>query len=305
MVDPLSEVVLLLQPSASVSKVVNCAGRWRVRRYDANEPLYCVILDGVCTLTVDGQAPITLQADDFILIPSSSSLTMSSLTPPISDAADSPPVVLPNGEFSLGTRGVSPEVRFLVGHCIFGSPDAALLVSLLPSLVHIRGERRLRTLVQLVVDEFRSARPARDIVLARLLEVLFIEAFRSTSGTALSPGLLRGLGDERLAVAIRCMHESPTRAWTVAQLAKHAALSRSAFFDRFNRAVGMAPMEYLHAWRMALAKKMLLRNEGSVAEVAQRVGYGSASAFSVAFARFVGLPPSQYAQAQMQMPAEH
>ncbi len=60
-------------------------------------------------------------------------------------------------------------------------------------------------------------------------------------------------------------HESPTRSWTVAQLAKEAALSRSAFFERFNRAVGVALMEYLLARRMALAKKLLRDKEGNVA----------------------------------------
>jgi transcriptional regulator GlxA family with amidase domain len=162
----------------------------------------------------------------------------------------------------------------------------------------VRGEPRLATLVQLVRDESREKRPAREVVLARLLEVLLIEALRSTAGTKASPGLVRGLADERLAVAIRRMHESPTTAWTVAQLAKEAALSRSAFFERFNRAVGVAPMEYLLAWRMALAKSMLRQNESGVAEIAERVGYGSASAFSVAFSRYVGLPPTRYARAR-------
>ncbi|MGY3690447.1 AraC-like DNA-binding protein [Bradyrhizobium sp. USDA 3240] len=96
------------------------------------------------------------------------------------------------------------------------------------------------------------------------------------------------------------MHESPTRAWTVAQLAKEAALSRSAFFDRFSRAVGVAPMEYLLAWRMAMAKNMLRQNESGIAEIAERVGYGSASAFSVAFTRHVGLSPTQYAREQIE-----
>jgi transcriptional regulator GlxA family with amidase domain len=130
------------------------------------------------------------------------------------------------------------------------------------------------------------------------MEVLLIEALRSAAGTAASPGLLRGLADGRLAVAIRRMHESPTKPWTVAQLAKEAALSRSAFFARFSRAVGVAPIEYLLAWRMALAKNLLRRNEGGVAEVAERVGYSSASAFSVAFTRYVGLPPARYAREQ-------
>jgi len=171
-----------------------------------------------------------------------------------------------------------------------------LLVSLLPRLVHIRGDRRLATLVQLVAEESLGARPAREVVLSRLLEVLLIEALRSTAGTDAPPGLLRGLSDERLAVAIRCMHDNPTRPWTVAQLAKEAALSRSAFFERFSNAVGAAPMEYLLAWRMALAKNLLRTSKNGVAEVAELVGYSSASAFSVAFSRHVGLSPTRYAR---------
>jgi transcriptional regulator GlxA family with amidase domain len=150
--------------------------------------------------------------------------------------------------------------------------------------------------VELVREESRERRPAREVILAHLLEVLLIEALRSTAGTAASPGLLRGLADERLAVAIRRMHESPTKAWTVAQLAKEAALSRSAFFERFSRAVGVAPIEYLLGWRMALAKDLLRRKEVTVAEVAEQVGYSSASTFSVAFTRHVGLPPTHYAR---------
>jgi AraC-like DNA-binding protein len=212
---------------------------------------------------------------------------------------DTAPVQLSAGEFRVGIQSGPPDVRLLVGHFAFGSPDAALLVSLLPQLVHVRAQKRLATLVQLVGDESRAQRPARDVVLARLLEVLMIEALRSTAGTATPPGLLRGLADERLALAIRRMHESPTQPWTVAQLAKEAALSRSAFFERFSRAVGVAPIEYLLAWRMAMARQLLRRNECSVAEVAQRVGYSSGSTFSVAFTRHVGVSPTRYAQEQM------
>jgi transcriptional regulator GlxA family with amidase domain len=187
-------------------------------------------------------------------------------------------------------------VRYLVGHFTFDAPDAALLVSLLPRLVHVRGEHRLSTLVQLVSDESRAARPARDVVLSRLLEVLLIEALRASADEAAAPGLLRGIADERLGAAIRGIHARPEQQWTVAQLAREAALSRSAFFARFQRAVGMAPMAYLLTWRMALGKQLLRQKANGIAEVAQRVGYGSASAFSVAFTRHVGLPPTQYAR---------
>jgi AraC-like DNA-binding protein len=299
MLDPLAEVVTLLQPVARFSKVVNGAGAWRVCRSEAGQPFYCVILKGSCRLVVDGREPIALQESDFVLVPSAYGFTMSSVEPVSSEDIRTVPVAQPNGEFRIGVQSGPSDTRLLVGHCTFGSPDAALLVSLLPQVVHVHGERRLATLVQLVGEESHERRPARDVVLARLLEVLFIEAIRSTTGTVASPGLARGLADGRLAAALRRMHESPTLPWTVAQLAKEASLSRSAFFERFSRAVGVPPMEYLLAWRMAMAKNLLRKNEGGVAGVAERVGYSSASTFSVAFTRHVGVPPMRYAREQM------
>jgi AraC-like DNA-binding protein len=296
MIDPLAEVVMLLRPGARFSKLVLGASPWRISRSDAGQPFYCVVLEGGCRIAIDGHEPIELLSGDFVLIPAAYGVAMSSLVPPPAGVETSAPVALGNGEYRIGASDSAIDARMMAGHCSFGSPDAALLVSLLPQIVHVRGERRLATLVELVREESRDQRPAREVVLARLLEVLLIEALRSTAGTNASPGLVRGLSDDRLAVAIRGMHENPTHAWTVAELAKEAALSRSTFFERFNRAVGVAPMEYLLSWRMALAKDLLRRNEGRVAEIAQRVGYSSASTFSVAFTRHVGRPPTQFAR---------
>lgn len=293
MTDPLAEVVTLLQPSAPFSKLVTARGAWRVQRDQAGRPFYCAVLDGSCRLAVAGRAPVTLQAGDFILIPAAYDFVASSMKPP---AADTTPIALRDGELRHGLRGGGPDVRMLVGHCTFGSQDAALLVSLLPSLVHVRGQDRLATLVQLVRDESRERRPARDVILARLLEVLLIEALRASSGIGASPGLVRGLADERIGVALRRMHERPAKAWTIAQLAKEAGLSRSTFFERFDDAVGVAPMEYLVGWRIALAKDLLRRGQ-TVGEVATQVGYSSATTFSAAFTRHAGTPPSHYARA--------
>ena len=297
MIDPLAEVVTLLQPAATLSKVVSGAGAWRLQRTDAGQPFYCVLLEGACRLAVAGHEPITLTHGDFVLIPAAHDYTFSSVEPP-APGHYTEPARSDGGEIRLGAPEEPRDVLFLVGHCVFSSPDAALLVSLLPQLVHVRGEARLATLVGLVGEETRGTRPARDLVLARLLEVLLIEALRSTTDTAAAPGLLRGLADPRLAAAIRRMHERPDHAWTVAELAGEAALSRSTFFYRFRRAVGAAPMDYLLTWRMALAQNLLRRRQGGIAEVAKRVGYGSASTFSVAFARHVGVPPGQFADSQ-------
>lgn len=297
MTDPLAEVVTLLQPRPAFSKRVSANGIWRVLRSDVGRPFYGAVLSGSCRLVANGRPPLVLHEGDFVLIPEAYAFETTSLEPPPA-GIEMTPLQGADGEFRIGDPEAPAEVRLLIGYCVFDSPDAALLISLLPQIVHVGGEDRLGTLVRLVVEEARGQRPAREVILERLLQVLLIEALRAAEGAAPPRGLVRGLADRRIGAALRRMHEAPTRPWTVAQLAREAGMSRSAFFDRFNRAVGLAPMEYLLAWRMALAKTRLRRGDGSVAEIAQAAGYGSASAFSVAFARHVGVPPARYARAE-------
>jgi AraC-like DNA-binding protein len=294
--DPLSEVIALLRPRTVFSKRISGAGRWGVRYSAFGQPSFCAVLEGGCRLAVDGQRVVTLQAGDFVLLPATPGFTMSGFQPVKPERIDPKATASATGEVRHGTRGVPPDVRLLGGYFVFDSPDAALLVSLLPAMVHVRGVDRLTVLVRLVGEESIEQRAGRDLVLTRLVEVLLVEALRATPGDDAPPGLLLGLADPRLAQAIRHMHRHLDRSWTVAELAKAAALSRSAFFDRFTRTVGMAPMEYLLSWRMAVARDLLRREDVGIAEVAERVGYGSASTFSTAFSRHVGQPPGRYAR---------
>lgn len=294
MTDPLAEIVTLLQPGAPYSKLASASGAWRVRRTKVGQVYYTLMLAGRARLVVDDKPPVTLRAGDFCLVPAAWDFTMTSVDPPPPADLQSVPVRLADGSFRLGPADAPVAVQQLMGHCVFGSPDAALLVTLLPDMVVVRGESRLGVLARLVADEARADRPARNVVLARLLEVLLIEALRSGSEMTASPGLLRGLADDRLAAALRCMHAQPARNWTVAELAREAGLSRSALFARFHCEVGMPPIDYLMNWRITLAKNLLRAGRRSIAEVARCVGYGSASAFSVAFSRQVGQSPAQY-----------
>ncbi|WOS67078.1 MULTISPECIES: AraC family transcriptional regulator [Sinorhizobium] len=292
MIDPVAEVVSLLKPSPSISKLVTGGGQWLVERTELGDPFYCAVVEGRCLMTIIGRAPMILTAGDFVLVPEIFSFTMSSLEPPPRGALAQRLETSP-GIFRLGEPAAPVEVAAMVGHCAFGSDDKALLVSLLPEVIHVRGEERLMQLVRMINDETRADRTARDMVLRRLLEVLLIEALRSTGGAEAPPGLLRGMADPQLAPTLRRIHENPGRSMTVEGLAQDAAMSRSTFFERFRREVGVTPMEYATGWRMAMAKE-LLRNDVATAEVAQRVGYGSASAFSVAFSRHVGKSPGAY-----------
>ncbi len=295
MTDPLSEIIALLRPRTVFAKGISGAGRWAVRYSDFGHPSFSAVLEGGCRLAVDGEAPITLQAGDFVLLPATPSFVISGFDTATPKRIDPMLTPTPAEDVRHGRQTGPADVRLLGGYFMFDSPDAALLVSLLPRLVHVRGEGRLSTLTELVGEETRAQRAGRDLVLSRLVEVLLIEALRASADDA-SPGLLRGLGDRRIAGAMRAMHGAPASNWTVAKLAKEAALSRSAFFDRFSRTIGMSPMDYLLAWRMALAKDMLRRQDISIDDVAERVGYGSASTFSSAFSRHVGQPPGRYAK---------
>ena len=296
MPDPFADLIALLQPRAPYSKLVDAAGAWRVRRTEVGQVYYCMILAGQSRLTVEHKAPIDLSAGDFVLIPEAADFTMASIDPPPPDGLETRPATDEGGTVRLGTPDGPPEVQMLIGYCRFGSPDAELLVSLLPDLVIVRGERQLGDLARLVREEARADRPARDVVLEHLLQVLLIEALRSTSGAGAPPGLMRGLADDRLAAALRGIHTAPDRGWSVADLACEAGLSRSAFFTRFNEVVGMPPMTYVQTWRIALAKHYLRSGQGTISEIATKVGYGSSSAFSVAFSRQVGRPPARFAQ---------
>ncbi|MBU3077855.1 AraC family transcriptional regulator [Sphingomonas quercus] len=294
-IDPLAEIVTLLQPSASFSKLVEYAGRWRINRDVEGKPVYFAVLDGECRVVTAGRPPIIVRAGDFVLSPSTHDQAIESIEAPPHGVAMLP-TELGEGRFRIGPAGEPVNLRMQVGLCSFASPDAALLVSLLPSMVVARGEPRLAQLLHLVGDETRQSRPGRELVLERLLEVLLIEAFRCGIDIASVPSVARGLSDERLVAALRAMHARPAHGWTVADLAGEAAMSRSAFFARFGRVVGLPPMEYLLTWRMALAKRLLRSRELAIEHVAAQVGYGSASTFSTAFARHVGMPPMRYAR---------
>jgi AraC-like DNA-binding protein len=180
--------------------------------------------------------------------------------------------------------------------------NAALLLSLLPPVVHVQasdsGADRLAWIVRAIRDETSAQRPGGEPILVRLVEIMLIEAlrWRPVSASAQLTGLLAGLADPRLSIALRMLHEGVPHRWTIADLARRAGMSRAAFAARFSRTLGMPPMDYLLRWRMALAKDLLRHDGLSLAEVADAIGYQSASAFSTAFSRCVGQAPSTLAR---------
>jgi len=201
-VDPLAEIVTLLQPSASFSKLVEYAGRWRLNRDVEGKPVYFAVLEGGCRVIAAEQPPLVLRAGDFVLSPSANDQLIESIDAPPHGIEMLPTEIGP-GRFRVGPASEPINLIMQVGLCSFASHDAALLVSLLPSMVVVRGEPRLAQLLHLVGDETRQSRPGRELVLERLLEVLLIEALRCGTDLASAPSVARGLSDER--VGFECL----------------------------------------------------------------------------------------------------
>jgi len=299
--DPLSQIIALLRPSALLWKQSDAHGRWAVR-FPANKSVvFCLVAEGGCVFQAAGRPAEKLRQGDFLLMHAPSAWTLG-------DSVDTAAI-----DFAAGL-GVDPQVRrmgdstdgpvtrLFGGRFVFDQHNALLLEGLLPQIVRIRpgedGAARLRRLLDLIGDEALSQRPGRSLTLERLLQLLFIEAIRHEifHPEETRRGLVAGLSDPRLAAALRAMHLDVERGWTVGELAAIAAMSRSTFSDRFSRVVGLAPIDYLLRWRMALAKDRLARGE-RLADIAWGCGYRSVSAFSVAFTRTIGCPPSTYRKA--------
>jgi AraC-like DNA-binding protein len=296
--DPLAAVISLLRPQTVLSKVITGAGRWSVRYPAHEDPGFCLMLEGSCFLDVDGVGSVKLEEGDFVLLPALPGFTMAS------DLAIKPKVIKAThtGALRHGTQDGPPTMRQLGGYFRFDRTNAQLVVSFLPSMIHIRrdepGAARLHRIVELISEETAARRPGRDLILERLVEVLLVEAlrFRPAEAASQERGLLAGLADPALARALRRMHDDVAHRWTVADLARTAGMSRAAFAERFARKVGMPPMEYLLEWRIAIAKDVLRRERTPLTEVAEMIGYQSASAFSTAFTRHAGCSPSGFAR---------
>jgi AraC-like DNA-binding protein len=300
--DPLSAVLFLLKPEPLFSGIGSSAGKWSVRYGQCEDFSFGLILGGQCFIEGDDFGVRFLAEGDFILLSQTAGFTLGSdlgLEPALEELPVASKDFL---ERLQAHRARLDTSQLFVGRFRVSRATAPSLLRLLPSLVHIRreepGAHRIRRIVDAVTEEVHTDHPGRQLALERLLEVLLVETlrFRPTFARRQEPGLLVGLSDASVARALRQIHDAVTRDWTVAELAQAAGMSRAEFAEQFVSKVGLPPLQYLLEWRMAIARDMLARERLPRAEVAERVGYQSASAFSTAFARVVGCSPSEFAR---------
>lgn len=207
MSDPLAEIIAMLNLRAVLTKTIE--GR-RMARHSLG-PGHVVLWRGAGRRLSAGNRPASA-ADParrgFYVDPGGVPLRANQPDPPPSPALETTPVKLAEEHFRLGALDQPAEMLALIGHCAADSDNASLLTSLLPALVVVRDQPRLATFVGLLKEEAQADRAGKSFVLARMVELLFIEAIRSCE-TLATPGLVRGLSDPRIAQAIRLLHEAP------------------------------------------------------------------------------------------------
>ena len=263
---------------------------------------YHLIARGTCWGHAIGQEPMHLREGDLIVFPQGDAHVLSS-APGMRAAPDMSRYALGSTPlpivYELGGGG--DRTRVFCGFLGCDERPYNPLLTALPTLIHLPTAGSgptsgwLSTLLAITMKESGSARAGSDNVLARLSEVMFVEAIRRylENLPAAQTGWLAGLRDPMVGQALSALHNGPSQAWTVARLAQLVGVSRSIFAERFTEMVGQPPMQYLALWRMQLASR-LLSEGGQVSAVAGAVGYESEAAFSRAFKKLVGQAPGTW-----------
>jgi AraC-like DNA-binding protein len=264
---------------------------------------YHVVTEGRCFAAIFGEEPIALEAGEVIVFTNADPHALSSSPGMRADSVATAPLDIASGgqlPFFLNYGGDGPiSAKFVCGYlACYAQPFNPLLENLPPVIKtgdpQHADEGWLGQFLRFAMMEAAEKRAGGESVLAKLSELMFIEVVRRHL-ERLPPeqaGWLAGLRDPFVGKALSLLHGAPAQNWTIEKLAKQVGLSRSVLAERFADLVGIPPMQYLVKWRMQIASGRLSGGSDNVATVATEIGYESEAAFSRAFKKMVGVPPS-------------
>lgn len=257
-----------------------------------------VLVEGEGWLEVDGAGgPTRVRPGDIAVLPRGDAHWMrdspASTAPPLTSILASNQVV--DGELRFGGDD-GPVSEVVCGVFAFEDGRSAWIRGL-PALVVSRADpddRAWRSgVIEALLAESRRPTEGGSVVVNRLLESLIADAVRTSLAERFRDAAVPvdAIADGRIGRALERVHEDPAATWSVGSLAAVAAMSRSAFSDRFRLLVGQPPMRYVTELRLARAARMLRATDATIGEVARSVGYGSEEALSRAFkGRFAEAP---------------
>jgi AraC family transcriptional regulator, alkane utilization regulator len=266
--------------------------------------LFHYVVEGGFHLRVEGGAGevVAFGPGEVVLMPRNDRHLMGSdldVPPVMSSEIIQPPNN--GGLFTIRHGGNGACTRMVCGFLGCDGAESNPVIATLPPVLKLNLEEGgaaewIRSTFQYAAEEVSAGRPGSEAVLAKLSELLFVEAVRRYAETLPDgqTGWLAGLRDTHVARALALLHRDIARPWTVDELGREVGLSRSALADRFIRLIGVPPMHYLASWRMQVATQKLRNSSASLAQVADMVGYESEAAFSRAFKKAVGTAPATW-----------
>jgi len=266
--------------------------------------IYHYVVEGELRIRIEDEdgEDLVIGAGELVLLPRNDPHLMGSDLglPPVAGSD----VVRPpkdGGLYSIHHGGKGRCTRMICGFLGCASAKGNPVLSTLPPLLKLSVEHGgaaewIRSTFQYAAAEVAAGRPGSETVLAKLSELLFVEAVRRYAETLPDgqTGWLAGLREPYVARALALLHRDINRRWTVDDLGREVGLSRSALADRFIRLIGAPPMNYLTNWRMQVAAQKLRDTSASIAQVAEMVGYESEAAFSRAFKKATGRAPATW-----------
>ncbi|MGK5739203.1 cupin domain-containing protein [Micromonospora sp. URMC 103] len=294
--DPLEDVLALVGATSHLSTSLAGGGRWAVRFDPPAGVKFNSVRRGSCLLRVDGvPEPLDLTEGDCFLLTRPVAFTLAS--DPDTPPEPAEPIFTATIE-GVARAGTGEDVFLIGGAFSFTGRARVLLLDALPPVIHVPAgtpeAATVRWAIREIDSELRTASLGGTLVAEHLALVMLIRILRLHLARAGGAGWLAGLVDPVVAPALRAMHARPAQPWTVAELARVAAVSRSTLAARFREVVGRGPLEYLTGWRIELAADRVRRSDDTLSSIARTVGYGSESALSVAFKRTTGVSPREY-----------
>jgi AraC-like DNA-binding protein len=270
--------------------------------------IYHLISEGECFARVEGADPVKLTAEDLVIFPHGDAHRVGTDFNARTARPERTLELLRKRGLRLVQYGGGGAItRFVCGYLACDLALCRGLLDALPPVVRVPLRRDgaadwLEASIRYAVDEARLPRPGGRAVLAKLSEVLFVEALRRylDSLPADQTGWLAGLRDRHVGRALALLHARPSHRWTVDRLAREIGCSRSILAARFTHFLGRPPMHYLTHWRLTLAATALRASRASVLSIAQQVGYETDAAFIHAFKREFGVPPAEWRRRQRQ-----
>ncbi|MBI3523435.1 MAG: AraC family transcriptional regulator [Betaproteobacteria bacterium] len=297
--DPIEDIITAMRVESALYARLEAKAPWGITFASGPHVRFGIVVRGHCWLSADGlPQPIALSGGDCFIVRADARFILQDETASPLLSCEAIFAGRTTGTIGLGGNGTLTDI--VSGRFAFDASAGEPLMSLLPPVVHIRVDhhrsRLLHATLQLIAIETAEQALGANLAVARLADVLFIQAVRAwcASDGCQTSGWLAALADRHLGAVIRAMHADVTRDWTVESLASEAGLSRSAFATHFKTVVGDTPLGYLTRWRMYRAKALLRQGDLGIMEIAARVGYETDATFSRAFKRNEGKAPGEY-----------